>query len=194
MDVAIICASASSIKPILDRHLPFWGFFDRSLVTVNELPRSQPNGTDTTKTSTITTANRAMSSDSSDSYVTNTGYLYVDRRPTTPESPRAVKREWAYDTMNSSNLDRFSAEPVDWDDYWRSNVRDDVSAPIDKDIRRKVESEGIIPRVKEKPGGTKLSFSTFIPMDTFRRPSATSSYRSRDEEKDLRRERSNDSL
>ncbi|KAJ6260063.1 hypothetical protein Dda_5709 [Drechslerella dactyloides] len=195
MDVAIICASASSIKPILDRHFPFWGFFDRSLVTVNELPHGQPDGTDTAKNSIVTTANRALSSDSTDSYVTNTGYLYVDRRPTTPESPRAVKREWAYDTMNSSNQDRFSAEPVDWDEYWRSNVRDDVSAPIDKDIRSKVESEGVLPRVKEKASGSKgLSFSTFIPLDTFRRPSATSSYRSKDEEKDLQREKSNESL
>ncbi|EPS39076.1 hypothetical protein H072_7167 [Dactylellina haptotyla CBS 200.50] len=192
VDVAIICASASSIKPILVRHFPFWGFFNRSLVTVNELPHNQQDGTETTKNSTFTTANRVFSNSSSESYVANTGYLYT-YRPQTPESPRTVKREWAYDSINSSNRDRLSGEPVNWDDYWKENIRDDISAPIDKDIRMKVEAESAS-KPKEKSGGKRLSLSNFIPMDTFRRPSATSSHKSKDEEKDLRREKSNESL
>ncbi|KAK6532110.1 hypothetical protein TWF694_003272 [Orbilia ellipsospora] len=195
LDVAIICASASSIKPILVRHFSFWGYLNRSLVTVNELPRHQPeSGTETTKTSTFTTANRVFSNSSSDSYVANTGYLYKEERVPTPESPRTVKREWAYDSVNSSNRDRFSSDPISWDDYWRDHVRDDISAPIDKDIRRKVEAEGAA-KSKEKSGSSRrLSFSSFIPLDTFRRPSATSSHKSKDEEHDLKREKSNESL
>ncbi|KAF3180062.1 hypothetical protein TWF751_011630 [Orbilia oligospora] len=195
VDVAILCASASSIKPILTRHFSFWGIFNRSLVTVNELPHNQPEIMDSaTKNSTFTTANRVFSNSSSESYIANTGYLYSTDRPCTPESPRTVKRDWNYGSVNSSNRDRFSVEPVDWDDYWRANVRDDISAPIDKDIRKKVEAEGAH-KSKDKGGnGKRLSFSNFIPLDTFRRPSATSSHRSRDEEKDLEREKSSESL
>ncbi|KAF3940884.1 hypothetical protein ABW19_dt0210400 [Dactylella cylindrospora] len=121
--------------------------------------------------------------------------MYNGYRPTTPESPRTVKRDWAFDTVNSSSTrDTFSGEPVNWDDYWRRNVRDDISAPIDKDIRRKVEAEGLQKAKKEAGTGKRLSFSSFIPMDTFRRPSATSSHKSKDEEKDLRREKSHESI
>ncbi|KAK6508819.1 hypothetical protein TWF481_003587 [Arthrobotrys musiformis] len=156
VDVAILCASASSIKPILARHFSFWGIFNRSLVTVNELPHNHPEVTDSaTKNSTFTTANRVFSNSSSESYIANTGYLYSTDRPSTPESPRTAKREWNYDSISSSHrTDRFSVDPVDWDDYWRNNIRNDISAPIDKDIRKKVEAEGAH-KTKEKGPNTK---------------------------------------
>ncbi|EWC44394.1 hypothetical protein DRE_01220 [Drechslerella stenobrocha 248] len=139
--------------------------------------------------SLVALASLALSSSGSDSYITNTGYLYADSGPIPPQSPQSIKREWGYDTMTSSNFDRFSAEPMNWDDYWRHNIRDDVSAPIDKDVRRKVESESVMEKTKEKSASSKgLSLSTLIPMDTFRRPSASSSYQSRDEVNGLRRE------